>query len=75
MFIKIKIKLFLFVLQIGMILLPLYSYQFPVKNLRITSVFGESRGDHFHTGIDFGTKQNIYPIEKGEMIFIRDKGS
>ena len=46
---------------------------FPVRQIfRITSLFGESRNDHFHTGIDFAGVQRVYPIKEGEVIFIRD---
>lgn len=47
-------------------------YQYPVRSLRITSHFGESRGDHFHTGTDFAGVQEIYPIGQGELLYSRD---
>ena len=30
----------------------LTSFKWPIKNGKITSTFGESRGDHFHDGVD-----------------------
>jgi len=47
--------------------------QYPVRSVRITSHFGESRGSHFHSGIDFAGAQPIYPISEGEIIFVRDQ--
>ncbi|MBN2401430.1 MAG: M23 family metallopeptidase [Spirochaetes bacterium] len=52
------------------------SFSWPVENARITSSFGESRGDHFHSGIDLisGTTK-IYPVEEGELVFFWDKSA
>ncbi len=37
---------------------------------KITSTFGDSRGDHFHTGLDLAaTDQDIRSISNGELIF------
>lgn len=46
--------------------------RFPVQSVRITSLFGESRGDHFHAGIDFSGEQPIRPAREGEVVFVRD---
>ncbi len=41
-------------------------FSFPL----ITSVFGESRNDHFHNGIDLAGKElPIHPIADGEMVY------
>ena len=49
---------------------------FPVRNdVQVSSVFGETRGDHFHNGIDFATPQPIYPFKKGVVIFIHEENS
>ena len=42
-----------------------------IKNFIITSSFGDSRDDHFHTGIDLGTKEGeeIYSIIDSKLIF------
>lgn len=42
-----------------------------IKNCIITSSFGDSRGDHFHTGIDLTSKENseIYSIMDSEIFF------
>ncbi len=39
------------------------SFQWPVDNGKITSVFGESRADHFHDGVDMecAGRENIPP--------------
>ena len=47
-------------------------FQFPVRRIHITSLFGESRRDHFHNGIDLAKKQTIYPISRGEVLLIHD---
>lgn len=47
-------------------------YRHPVHVVRITSLFGGSRLDHFHNGIDYGGKQPIIAIDKGRVIYIRD---
>ena len=46
--------------------------QLPVKNVVLTSTFGETRGDHFHSGIDFAGGQPVYPIAEGEILFYKD---
>jgi len=46
----------------------------PVKRVKITSTFGESRKDHFHNGVDFGGgEQSIYAIKDGIIIYYFDK--
>lgn len=43
------------------------------NRIRITSVFGEFRADHFHNGVDFGgSDMEIYPIADGEIIYYLD---
>lgn len=50
------------------------SFRWPVDNGRLTSNFGESRGDHFHDGIDMiSQSDNVYPVEKGKLIFAWNK--
>ena len=50
------------------------SFQWPVENVRVTSTFGESRGDHFHDGIDLiSTKNNIHPVLEGDIVFLWDR--
>lgn len=49
------------------------SFTWPIENARITSSFGESRGDHFHSGIDLiSGSMKIYPVEEGELVFFWD---
>jgi len=51
----------------------LCSFTFPVKVLRITSFFGESRKDHFHNGIDLASyNENVYAVMPGEILFYYD---
>lgn len=46
--------------------------QFPVKSVKISALFGESRGDHFHSGMDFAVVQEIRPMDEGEVLFSSD---
>ena len=47
---------------------------FPVREeVKITSTFGESRGDHFHNGIDFAGVQKVYPIVDAVLLFYLDQ--
>jgi len=66
--IPIPLALLLLVLPVG----AWQAKQFPVKILRISALFGESRGDHFHSGLDFATPQAIYPCDEGEVLFASD---
>ncbi len=72
-----KNKVFFRIVGLGFIALVLLfssiiAFQYPVKNIFITSLFGESRGDHFHSGIDFGRVKDIFPIANGEVLFFSD---
>lgn len=50
------------------------SFRWPVNNGRITSVFGESRGDHFHDGIDLiSPEDRVYPVSSGKLVFFWNK--
>jgi len=71
-FFNIKASLSSALFIIAFFILNAYTMRFPVDNPILTSTFGESRGDHFHTGIDFKQKQPIYPAQEGEVIFYRD---
>ncbi len=65
-----------FILKVSIIVfsLTLASFRWPVENGRITSTFGESRGDHFHDGIDLGSPDGkIYPVANGKLLLYWDK--
>lgn len=50
------------------------SFTWPLENIRITSTFGESRGDHFHDGIDIISGNfKIHPAEDGELVYFWNK--
>jgi len=50
--------------------------EWPVEKIILTATFGESRQDHFHTGIDLGGgEQTIFPISPGEVVFAYEKRS
>ena len=51
----------------------MFAFDYPVRKVFITSLFGESRGDHFHNGLDFAREKDILSIEKGEVLFYSDK--
>jgi len=49
------------------------SFTWPMNDVRITSSFGESRGDHFHSGIDIiSWNATIYPVMDGELVYYWD---
>ncbi len=50
-----------------------WGFEYPVRTLRITSLFGEARGDHFHSGVDFAIRQAIFPVAAGEVLFVHDQ--
>jgi hypothetical protein len=55
---------------------PLCAIEWPVQKKIVTGNFGESRGDHFHTGIDIGGgEQEVRPILDGELVFRYDEES
>ena len=51
----------------------LWAFQWPVDSRVLTATFGESRWDHFHTGIDIGGgAQKVRPVESGEVVYYQD---
>jgi len=55
--------------------MSVYGFDWPVKKVILTSTFGESRGDHFHTGIDLGGgAQPVFPISSGLVVFRYNSG-
>jgi hypothetical protein len=53
---------------------PLFGFDWPLQKVTITSTFAESRGDHFHSGIDLGGgEQSVLPIAEGELVFAREQ--
>jgi murein DD-endopeptidase MepM/ murein hydrolase activator NlpD len=58
------------VIYIFFIALLTFSFQWPLSKIIVTATFGESRGDHFHSGIDLaGDEVEIKPISPGEVVF------
>lgn len=54
--------------------LSLSSFRWPVDNGKITSTFGESRGDHLHDGVDLtASDMKIYPVAPGKLVLFWDK--
>jgi len=67
-----KYRLMLYLLLFALLLT---AFEWPVAKVLITATFGESRGDHFHSGIDLaGDDQEIKPISAGNVIFRYDEG-
>ena len=66
----------LFVFICLLISFTVYAFEWPVEKIILTATFGESRQDHFHTGIDLGGgEQTIFPISSGEVVFAYEKRS
>lgn len=60
----------LFFLAVSALVFSAFAYQWPVRNLLLTATFGESRWDHYHSGIDLGGgEQPVFPVEAGEIIY------
>jgi hypothetical protein len=50
------------------------SFRWPLDNPKITSTFGESRGDHFHDGIDIiSSSRKIHPVLPGSLVYAWNK--
>jgi len=64
----------LFLFSILILVISNLSFRWPVTDGVITSTYGESRGDHFHDGIDMvSPSDNVYPVEKGTLLFTWNK--
>lgn len=54
------------------------SWSWPIKgeiDKRLTSLFGESRKDHFHNGVDISSvKEPVYPVRSGKVLYSRFSG-
>jgi len=52
-----------------------FAFDWPLREVVLTATFGESRGDHFHTGVDLGGGgQEVRPIAAGEVVFAYEEG-
>lgn len=65
-------KIFFYILFVFKCLFSWQAAEHPVRQIRVTSRFGESRGDHFHTGTDYAGVQTVYPVDKGLFLFGSD---
>jgi hypothetical protein len=55
--------------------LPAAAFDWPLAKVVLTATFGESRGDHFHAGVDLGGgDQEVRPIAAGEVVFSFEEG-
>ncbi len=67
-------KYICFYISIYTLIIINLSFTWPVTDMRVTSSFGESRGDHFHDGIDLVSNDaRIFPAEEGRLVFLWDK--
>ena len=60
------------ILIISLLILACFnlSFRWPLSDSILTATFGESRGDHFHDGVDMiGTKPDVYPVCPGNLLF------
>ena len=64
------------VMMLGLLVArPAAGLEWPVAQVVVTATFGESRGDHFHAGIDLGGGvQEVLPIAAGEVVFAHEEG-
>ncbi|MFP4362288.1 MAG: M23 family metallopeptidase [Spirochaetia bacterium] len=59
-----------YILMVLVCFLLFSGFQWPTQGRVITATFGESRWDHFHSGIDLGGgRQNIYAVDEGEVVY------
>lgn len=65
-----------FALCLSLFILAMWnvSFRWPINNPRLTSTFGESRGDHFHDGIDLvSADPRIFPVKDGKLLYAWNK--
>jgi len=63
----------IFIVLIILLILGSGFLEFPVEKILLTATFGETRYNHFHSGIDLGIAgQKVSPVQKGEVIYIID---
>jgi hypothetical protein len=54
---------------------PASGFDWPLDKVVLTATFGESRGGHFHAGVDLGGgEQEVRPIAAGEVVFSYEEG-
>jgi murein DD-endopeptidase MepM/ murein hydrolase activator NlpD len=69
-----KSERFPLIISLIVLVLSTASFSWPVRDGKITSTFGESRGDHFHDGIDMVNRDNrVYPVASGRLVYYRDR--
>ena len=67
-----KLFFFLFIINVFYV----YSLQWPVEKMSVTSTFAERRGDHYHSGIDIGGgEQDVVSVSDGKIVFIFEENS
>ncbi|MCK4907518.1 MAG: M23 family metallopeptidase [Spirochaetes bacterium] len=67
------IKTLIILIFLAITSLSLALLNWPLSKVLLTATFGESRGDHFHNGIDLGGgKQEVHPVKDGRLIYYFD---
>jgi hypothetical protein len=58
------------ILSLIILSISFLSFRWPLDNGKITSTFGESRGDHFHDGSDMiSSVRKVYPPQQGKLLY------
>lgn len=61
-------------ISILVLVLSSLSFRWPLTNGKITSTFGESRGDHFHDGTDqISGDKRVFPPADGKLLYCWNK--
>jgi hypothetical protein len=61
-----------FLISVSIVILALcsVSFRWPINNPVLTSTYGESRGDHFHDGMDFvSSDSKVFPVKDGKLLY------
>jgi len=61
---------FLFLISFLIVVSINLSFRWPLADPSLTATFGESRGDHFHDGVDLiSGNPAVYPVSSGKLMF------
>jgi Peptidase family M23 len=58
------------ILSLIILSISFLSFRWPLDNGKVTSTFGESRGDHFHDGVDMISGiRKVFPPQQGKLLY------
>ena len=61
-------------ISVAVLMLSLAAFRWPLNDGKITSTFGESRGDHLHDGTDMiGGDRKVFPPLDGKLLYTWNK--